>query len=119
MEVETVLNMLAVIDNPMQDIPLAGVLRSPIGGLTDHDLAVVMAEFKRCADKGQDPGFYGAVRHFLEAGAEAFAGDELYKKLEKFQKLLQILRKEAGYLPVHRLIWKIPCMKTVIHPYRD
>ncbi|MFR8166975.1 MAG: 3'-5' exonuclease, partial [Enterocloster sp.] len=50
-EVETVLNMLAVIDNPMQDIPLAGVLRSPIGGLTDHDLAVVMAEFKRCADK--------------------------------------------------------------------
>ena len=19
----------------------------------------------------------------------------------------------------HRLIWKIPCMKTVIHPYRD
>ena len=55
-EVETVLNMLAVIDNPMQDIPLAGVLRSPIGGLTDHDLAVVMAEFKRCADKGQDHG---------------------------------------------------------------
>ena len=37
------------------------------------------AEFKRCADKGQDPGFYGAVRHFLEAGAEAFAEDELYK----------------------------------------
>ena len=107
MEVETVLNMLAVIDNPMQDIPLAGVLRSPIGGLTDHDLAVVMAEFKRCADKGQDPGFYGAVRHFLEAGAEAFAEDELYKKLEKFQKLIQILREEAGYLPVHRLIWRI------------
>ena len=106
-EVEMVLNMLAVIDNPMQDIPLAGVLRSPIGGLTDHDLAVVMAEFKRCADKGQDPGFYGAVRHFLEAGAEAFAEDELYKKLEKFQKLLQILREEAGYLPVHRLIWRI------------
>lgn len=34
-EVETVLNMLALIDNPMQDIPLAGVLKSPIGGMKD------------------------------------------------------------------------------------
>ncbi len=72
MEVETVLNMLAVIDNPMQDIPLAGVL------VAHRDLRTMtwrwswQAEFKRCADKGQDPGFYGAVRHFLEAGAEAF-----------------------------------------------
>ena len=28
-EVETVLNLLAVLDNPMQDIPLTAVLRSP------------------------------------------------------------------------------------------
>ena len=53
------------------------------------------------------PAFTGRSRYFLEAGAEAFAEDELYKKLEKFQKLLQILREEAGYLPVHRLIWRI------------
>lgn len=31
-EVETVLNLLAVLDNPMQDIPLTAVLRSPVGG---------------------------------------------------------------------------------------
>ena len=56
-EVETVLNMLALIDNPMQDIPLAGVLKSPIGGMKDRELAIVMAEFKKNPDRGEDVGF--------------------------------------------------------------
>lgn len=102
-EVETVLNMLALVDNPMQDIPLAGVLKSPIAGLSDRELAMVMAEFKRCADKGQDGGFYGAVKHYLEAGS----GDPILEKLSRFWDLLGILRREAEYLPVHRLIYRI------------
>jgi ATP-dependent helicase/nuclease subunit A len=40
-EVETMLSLLRVIDNPYQDIPLAGVLRSPIGGLNAEELAAV------------------------------------------------------------------------------
>ena len=35
-EVETILNMLALIDNPMQDIPLVSVLKSPIGRPHKH-----------------------------------------------------------------------------------
>lgn len=65
-EVETMLNMLALIDNPMQDIPLAGVLKSPIGGMKDRELAIVMADFKRDPDRGEDIGFYG--------GSEALSG---------------------------------------------
>ena len=42
MEVETVLSFLSVLDNPMQDIPLAAALRSPIGGLSDEELARLM-----------------------------------------------------------------------------
>jgi ATP-dependent helicase/nuclease subunit A len=38
-EVDIMLSLLAVIDNPHQDIPLAGVLRSPIAGLTAEQLA--------------------------------------------------------------------------------
>lgn len=64
-EVETVLSMLAVIDNPMQDIPLAAVLRSPIGGLTDEELAWMMAEEKKSTKKGQDRGIYQAFRRVL------------------------------------------------------
>ena len=64
-EVETILSMLAVIDNPMQDIPLAAVLRSPIGGLTDEELAWMMAEEKKSTKKGQDRGIYQAFRRVL------------------------------------------------------
>ena len=35
-EVQTVLAMLRILDNPRQDIPLAAVLKSPIAGLTDE-----------------------------------------------------------------------------------
>ncbi|UNK21223.1 helicase-exonuclease AddAB subunit AddA [Paenibacillus sp. N3/727] len=40
-EVEIMLSLLHVIDNPRQDIPLASVLRSPIVGLTEEELAQV------------------------------------------------------------------------------
>ena len=54
----TVLNYLQVCDNPLQDIPLAGVLRSPLAGCTTQELAVIREE---------DPEgmLYESVLHFL------------------------------------------------------
>ena len=106
-EVETVLNMLALIDNPMQDIPLAGVLKSPIGGMKDRELAIVMAEFKKDPDRGEDVGFYGAVKRYLEKHGESEEDAVIYRKLAAFQNLLTTLREESMYLPVSRLIYRI------------
>ena len=106
-EVETVLNMLALIDNPMQDIPLAGVLKSPIGGMKDRELAIVMAEFKKDPDRGEDVGFYGAVKRYLEKHGELEEEKIIYRKLANFRNLLTTLRKESMYLPVSRLIYRI------------
>ena len=39
LEVETILNLLHIIDNPRQDIPLAAVLRSCLVNVTDEELA--------------------------------------------------------------------------------
>ena len=124
-EVETVLNMLALIDNPMQDIPLAGVLKSPIGGMKDRELAIVMAEFKKDPDRGEEIGFYGAVKRYLErhgdleeeALSQGGSGENvqekseeetvIYRRLDAFRNLLMTLRKESMYLPVSRLIYRI------------
>ncbi len=38
-EVAVILELLTIIDNPSQDIPLVSVMHSPIGGFTDEDLA--------------------------------------------------------------------------------
>lgn len=40
-EVEIALSLLQVVDNPRQDIPLAGVLRSPVVNLSEEELAAV------------------------------------------------------------------------------
>lgn len=39
LEVETILNLLHIVDNPRQDIPLAAVLRSCLGNVSDEELA--------------------------------------------------------------------------------
>ncbi len=45
LEVSDLLNLLRLLDNPLQDIPLAAVLRSPLVGLTmDELVAVRLAE---------------------------------------------------------------------------
>lgn len=92
-EVETVLSMLSVIDNPMQDIPLAAVLKSPMVGMSDQDLAKMMAAYKTCADKGEDRGIYAAMLHW-----EALKG--FLEQLEHFRLL-------ASYLPIHELLYRV------------
>lgn len=104
-EVETVLSMLSVIDNPMQDIPLAAALKSPMGGITDEELARLMGWYKRLLPKGQDRGIYGAVRAWTELAESQ--GDELTQKLIRFQTLLQKLRRQSVYLPIHELIYQV------------
>lgn len=54
------LSLLHIIDNPQQDIPLASVLRSPIVGLTEDELAQIRLE-------KPDGLFYGALLAAAEA----------------------------------------------------
>lgn len=126
-EVETILSLLAVIDNPIQDIPLAAVMHSPIIGMTDEELAWMMARYKQTAKKGQDRGIYGAWKLWLKQGTgketdgqdkekmTASAKKKQVKELENriFQKLtgldqmLSHFRYLAGILPIHELLEKI------------
>ena len=57
MEVYLILDVLRVIDNPHQDIPLAAVLRSPLFDFTENDLAAV-----RLADQKHD--YWSALQKF-------------------------------------------------------
>ena len=56
-EVAIMISLLKIIDNPYQDIPLAAVLRSPIVGLTEAELAEI-----RIHQKGG--AFYDALVSF-------------------------------------------------------
>ena len=106
-EVETVLSMLAAIDNPMQDIPLAAVLKSPMVGMSDKELALMMARYRGCANKGQNRGVYGAIGYCLANGQEGGPDEGWVQKLREFTVLLKRLRDESAYLPIHELIYHV------------
>ena len=112
-EVETILSLLSVIDNPMQDIPLAAVMRSPIVGMSDEEMAWMVAAFKKNSKKGQDRGVYGAWSMWMEPDSEMLqkvpeeAAASIRKKLSCLSGLLETLRREAGYLPIHELLYRV------------
>ena len=58
-EIQTILSLLKVIDNPMQDIPLVTVLRSAICGFTDNELVEIRA-------KDKDIPFYNSLLNSQE-----------------------------------------------------
>ncbi len=47
-EISDLLNLLTILDNPLQDIPLLAVLRSPLVGLTLNELAALRLARQQC-----------------------------------------------------------------------
>jgi ATP-dependent helicase/nuclease subunit A len=98
-EVETMLSLLKVIDNPYQDVPLAAVLRSPMVGLTAEDLAQI-----RVADKSV--AFYESVLRTAGQNTQN-ENDELSMKLTVFLEQLEQWRNDARQGSLADLIWSI------------
>ncbi|HLQ97748.1 MAG TPA: helicase-exonuclease AddAB subunit AddA [Candidatus Dormibacteraeota bacterium] len=94
-EVRNMLNFLKILDNPMQDIPLAAVLKSPIVGLNEEDLARV-----RLADKNNH--FYGALLKFRQQDMS-----EAAEKITRFLDVFEELRQDARQGALSDLVWKI------------
>ena len=94
-EIQTIMSLLKIIDNPMQDIPLVTVLRSNIGGFTDNELVEI-----RLSDKYDN--FYNCI---LKAKVDV--KPELRQKIENFLNNIEKWRKEQEYLALDELIWKI------------
>lgn len=87
-EIETIMSLLRIINNPMQDIPLVTVMRSPIGNFTDNELIEI-----RMADRNSS--FYEAL---LKSDLE---------KAHRFLSLLKELREDEEYMTLDEWIWNI------------
>ena len=98
-EIQTVLNMLRVIDNPMQDIPLAAVLYSPVGGFSGEDLAKIRAV-------SGEKTFYESILTY-DTMPEEETDQKLRERLRGFLAKLETFRKRVPYTPVHELITEL------------
>lgn len=104
-EITIILSLLKVIDNPRQDIPLAAVLRSPIVGLNERQLAKLRISLPY-------GDFYDAVLAYMENYQEGTFQDDhesedAYQKLSYFLEQLKGWRQAARQNDLVRLIWKI------------
>ena len=95
MEVQTIMSLLKVIDNPMQDIPLVTVLRSNIFGFTDNDLIQIRLSDRKCS-------FYESMLK-----ARISVDNNLRDKIEKAISQIEKWKSEEKYTPLNEFIWKI------------
>ena len=100
-EVVTLLNYLRVCDNPLQDIPLTGVLHSPIVGCTAQELAMLRSE---CPDGRVYDSICAYVEKAEEISEENVEKLRLVQKLKLFLSQLTKFRDMAAYTPIHELI---------------
>lgn len=100
-EVEVMLSLLKVIDNPYQEIPLAAVLRSPLVGLNAEELARI-----RAAAPGAN--YYDALQAYCAAEADRDQDpSSLSARLSLFRQNLQHWQEEARQGSLAGLIWQI------------
>ena len=92
-EIQVILSMLRILDNPLQDIPMAAVLASPIVGMDDEELAQIRSAFKGVS--------------FAQAALSAMAGENGYEdeKLKAFALVFERLRGAVADTPIHELLY--------------
>jgi ATP-dependent helicase/nuclease subunit A len=98
LEVRDLISLLTILDNPLQDVPLLGVLMSPLAGLTAEELAAI-----RLARR---PGHYWlALVHWHQQAARSGGAASPFEKslLEKASRFLDLFhswRRLARQRPV-------------------
>ncbi|MCF7669313.1 MAG: UvrD-helicase domain-containing protein [Verrucomicrobia bacterium] len=103
-EINDLLNLLRIFDNPLQDIPLLAVLRSPFARLTEPELAGIRSALPRVR-------FWHALHKFNDSpDPDAFSGTspETKRKLQHFLDYYTIWRRATKQLSLSR------CLETIL-----
>lgn len=101
-EISFILSLLRVLDNPVQDIPLAAVMLSPLFGFSAGELADIRASAKERLEAGETEPLYRGV------AASADEGDE---KAAAFLKKIESLRRLSLTLSAGELVRRV-CEET-------
>lgn len=98
-EVSTVIQLLHVLNNPLQDIPFYGLLKSYFGEFDDIEISRINISNET------EPYLYQKVSRFCDTALEA--DDELRTKIATFLAWFDDLREELTYLSVSELLERI------------
>ena len=100
-EIQVFLNLLRIIDNRSQDVPLLSVLRSPVFGFSASELAAVRIWAKA---RGEVRAPYNRV---FAAYCEEGPDGPLKEKCRAFSAKLEHWRKLSKYEPLGDFLWEL------------
>ncbi len=95
-EIINLVSCLKVIDNPYQDIPLVGLMRSPLFFFTERELAQIKVSTKANS-------FYDLVHYYAKSGDD----EGLKQKVSQFIKTIERWRFESKTTSLSQLITRI------------
>lgn len=95
LEIGVIMNLLAVIDNKHQDIPLLSVMTSPIGNFSLEECTEI-----RLADR--EHRYYAAAENYSMNHEDALAD-----KLRAFYEKLERWRKASRIMDVENFLWML------------
>lgn len=126
-EIKTMMSLLQVIDNPIQDIPMLALMNSPIGGFTQEELIEIKINSKEDSyyEKMMD-----IVKQQIESSEKSHTsatenilsdmykhksnkskdkiievGGELSNKIEGFLTNMKMWRERSIHMPLDEFIW--------------
>lgn len=124
-EVQELLQLLRVLDNPRQDIPLFGVMKSVFGGFTEEEIALIRSGGRKCtlyeaaelfaageaedAESAKEAETSKVAKEAEDAG-EALEGQEhraLRERTAAFLHGIGEYRRCTIYMPVRELLTKL------------
>lgn len=104
-EIQAILSMLKIVDNPYQDIPFTAALTSSYGDFTDEELAGLVAKAKKESDGKSSIPMYEIIKECSEMGSSP-----LNNKCKVFIDRLESLRRKAPYMKVSEIIVELAGM---------
>ncbi|MCM1111627.1 MAG: helicase-exonuclease AddAB subunit AddA [Muribaculum sp.] len=115
-EVQELLQVLRVLDNPRQDIPLYGMLKSVFGGFTEEEIAGIRAGKRNCT---LYEALCGWEREETDAAGEGETGssateavgtggsEALRERIRTFLERLRRYREYTVYMPIRELLCRL------------
>lgn len=95
-EIGVLLDYLRILNNKRQDVPLASVLRSIFGHVTDEELARIKGSYR-------DKPFHQAISCYAKEGSDEVIKSKLVTCLDQMEHF----RRMIPYTALHRLLDKI------------
>lgn len=107
-EVQELLQLLRVLDNPNQDIPLFGVMKSIFGGFTDEEIAIIRSG-KRKMSLYECLKVVGSEQPGMGTGdaGQSEDGNALKAKVHRFLEMISTYRHCTVYMPIRELLTKL------------